>query len=168
MKTAIDRPFILDIEASGFGPNGYPIEIGIAMGSGEKFCSLIRPLDEWTHWDAEAEKLHRIPRDILETYGKPLHEVVLNLNSLLEGQTVYSDAWVLDKTWLTTLVYASAIPQQFTLSSLELILSETQIDIWDVTKQQIMEELNLSRHRASSDALVIQETFIRTKTLSTQ
>ena len=37
----IIRPDIIDIEASGFGPDSYPIEIGVALSSGEKYCSLI-------------------------------------------------------------------------------------------------------------------------------
>jgi hypothetical protein len=163
MKKSIDRPFIMDIEASGFGPEGYPIEIGVAMAPGSKFCSLLMPREEWIYWDTEAEKLHRIPRDILETYGRPINEVALTLNTLLANQTIYSDAWVLDKDWLAQMFYAAAIPQQFRLSSLEMILSESQIEIWDKTKKLVTEELGLHRHRASSDALIIQETYFRTK-----
>jgi hypothetical protein len=164
MKKPIDRPYIIDIEASGFGPDGYPIEIGVALEPGKKFCSLLLPREEWTHWDIEAEKLHRIPRDILETYGSPINEVALSLNELLENQTIYSDAWVVDKDWLAQMYYAAAIPQQFTMSSLEMILSEPQMEIWDKIKILVIEELGLHRHRASSDALIIQETYFRTKT----
>ena len=166
MKIPIDRPYIIDIEASGFGPDGYPIEIGVAMEPGTKFCSLLLPREEWTHWDLEAEKLHRIPRDILETYGSPIAEVAMALNALLENQTIYSDAWVLDKGWLAQMFYAAAIPQTFTMSSLELILSEPQMEIWDETKIQVIDALGLHRHRDSSDALIIQETYFRTKTAS--
>lgn len=164
MKVPTDRPHIIDIEASGFGPGGYPIEIGVALEPGTKFCRLLLPEEEWTHWDAEAEKMHRISRDILETYGSPLAEVAIALNALLENQTIYSDAWVLDKDWLTQMYYAAAIPQLFTLSSLELILSEAQMEIWDETKIRVIEELGLLRHRASFDALIIQETYFKTKT----
>ena len=34
-------PTILDIEASGFGPGSYPIEIGFVTGAGKAWCSLI-------------------------------------------------------------------------------------------------------------------------------
>lgn len=163
MSIPIDRPYIIDIEASGFGPEGYPIEIGVALEPGEKFCSLLLPSEEWTHWDFDAEKMHRIPRDILETYGSPLAEVAIALNTLLENQTIYSDAWVVDKDWLTQMYYAAAVPQHFTLSSLELILSEAQMKIWSETKLRVIEELGLKRHRASSDALIIQETYFRTR-----
>jgi len=61
----IFRPFIIDVEASGFGPMSYPIEIGIAMESGKRYSILILPADEWTYWDEEAEKVHLITRDTL-------------------------------------------------------------------------------------------------------
>lgn len=158
-----NKPYIIDIEASGFGPESYPIEIGIMMEPGREFCSLLLPRKEWTYWDCEAEKVHRIPRDILETYGHPLHEVAFSLNALLENQTVYSDAWVTDKDWLTKMYYATAVPQRFTLSSLELLLSEAQMQIWDETKLHVIEALGLPRHRASADARIIQETYFRTR-----
>jgi len=158
-----DRPFIMDIEASGLGPQGYPIEIGVALEPGAKFCSLLLPREDWTYWDSDAEKMHRIPRDILETYGSPLAEVAINLNTLLENRTIYSDGWVVDKGWLSQLYYAVAMPQQFTLSSLEMILSTAQMTLWDETKAQVIEDLGMMRHRASTDALIIQETYFRTR-----
>ncbi len=60
MNTA---PIILDIEASGFGRSGYPIEIGYALPDGQTWCSLIRPEPEWTHWDPSAEAVHHISQD---------------------------------------------------------------------------------------------------------
>ena len=89
----IARPFIIDIEASGFGPHGYPIEVGLALEPGTKFCRLIAPAPDWTHWDAAAEEVHRVPRDILETYGQPATQVALDLNELLGNSTVFSDGW---------------------------------------------------------------------------
>jgi hypothetical protein len=82
----VGNPFIIDVEASGFGAESYPIEIGIALAEGSKYCGLIMPAPDWTHWDDEAEKVHLVPRDILETYGRPMDEVVAQLNELLEGK----------------------------------------------------------------------------------
>lgn len=31
-------PVVMDLEASGFGRNGYPIEVGYAMGDGRLFA----------------------------------------------------------------------------------------------------------------------------------
>lgn len=160
-KTA--RPYIIDLEASGFGPYSYPIEVGLALGPDTKFCSLIAPAPGWTHWDAEAEKVHRVPRDILETYGKPALQVALRLNELLGNSTVYSDGWVVDQPWLIELFRHAGVAQQFSISPLEMILSEPQMEIWHDVKKQVTSELALTRHRASYDALIIQETYQRTR-----
>ena len=116
-------PNIIDVEASGFGPHSYPIEIGIALSSGETYCSLICPEPEWTYWDEVAETIHRVPRDILEVYGKPIDEVARQLNALLSEQTAYSDGWEVDKPWISRIFYNSGIAQLFDFSTLDFILS---------------------------------------------
>lgn len=155
-------PLILDIEASGFGPTSYPVEIGLALSSGDKFCSLIRPLPDWTHWDAHAERMHGVSREVLAVHGKPVLKVAGQLNRLLRDRTVYSDGWVVDQPWLNRLFEAAALPCLFSLSSLELILIEPQMAIWHATKDALLRELGAIRHRASIDAYVVQETYRRT------
>jgi hypothetical protein len=156
------RPFIIDIEASGFGPHSYPIEVGVALEAGTKYCSLIVPEPGWTHWDDSAEKVHRVPRDILEAYGKPAVHVAHRLNELLGNATVYSDGWVVDQPWLTQLFSRTRVRQQFSISPLELILSEAQMSVWHEVKNRVIIDLALTRHRASFDAMIIQETYFRT------
>lgn len=157
-----NEPLIVDVEASGFGGDSYPIEIGLAMEDGSKFCTLIAPAPDWTHWDDDAETVHRISRDILETYGKPMQDVANFLNDILAGKTVYTDGWVVDKPWLTRLFHAAGVEMDFTVSSLEMILSPEQMEVWHDTKDQVVEDMELKRHRASYDALIIQETYTRT------
>jgi hypothetical protein len=158
-----DRPLIIDVEASGFGGASYPIEIGLALDDGHKYCTLIHPEPGWTHWDAEAEKVHRIPRDILETYGRPGRLVAQTLNELLASRTVFSDGWVVDKPWLTVLFHAARTEMRFRVSPLEMILSEPQMARWHQEKDAVVGSMDLSRHRASHDAWIIQETYRRTR-----
>lgn len=132
------------------------------MEDGSKFCTLIAPAPDWTHWDDDAETVHRISRDILETYGKPMQDVANFLNDILAGKTVYTDGWVVDKPWLTRLFHAAGVEMDFTVSSLEMILSPEQMEVWHDTKDQVVEDMDLKRHRASYDALIIQETYTRT------
>lgn len=159
------KPNIIDVEASGFGGESYPIEIGVALSSGRKFCSLVLPTEGWVHWDEEAEQIHKVSRKTLEAYGKPVNEVAYQLNTILEGMTVYSDGWVVDKPWLTTLFYASGLQMKFGVSPLEMILSEDQMSIWHETKDKIINQERIQRHRASNDAWIIQETFRQTSEL---
>lgn len=158
-----DRPLIVDVEASGFGGTSYPIEIGVALDDGHKYCSLVHPQPDWRHWDAEAERVHRISRDLLETYGRPARDVAETLNELLATRTVYTDGWVVDKPWLATLFHSARVEMQFRVSPLEMILSESQMEQWHAEKARVLATLDLSRHRASHDAWVIQETYNRTK-----
>lgn len=158
------RPSIIDVEASGFGPQSYPIEVGIAMASGERYSTLILPVSEWTHWDKEAEKVHHVTREILRNHGKPIKEVATKLNDLLKSRTVYSDGWVVDKPWITQLFYRAMVPQLFQVSPIETILSEAQMDLWHETKNDLIQKHDLKRHRASIDAFIIQETYVRTRT----
>ena len=159
-------PNIIDLEASGFGADSYPIEVGIVLSGGERYCSLICPKDDWTHWSEEAESYHQIPRSNLIQFGKSAEHVANELNRLLNNQTVYTDGWVVDKPWLITLFYRAKVPMQFRISALDMILSEGQMEIWHQVKQEVEKELNIVRHRASNDALIIQQTFVRTLEIS--
>ena len=162
----IAQPFIIDIEASGFGSHSYPIEVGLALERGVKYCSLIMPAPDWTHWDPSAEGVHHIPRQILATHGKTARAVASALNELLAGATVYSDGWVVDQPWLVQLFASAGMAQRFSISPLEMILSERQMELWHEVKRQVIADLALTRHRASFDAEIIQETFLRTRALS--
>jgi len=159
-------PAIIDVESSGLGPDSYPIEVGVSIPSGDRYCSLSLPAPSWTAWDRTAEEIHGISRKMILSCGKPIGDVTRELNRLLENQTVYTDGWVVDQPWISQLYYEAAIPQQFFVSSLETILSEAQMNIWHETKKRVIKELKVERHRASADALIIQETYMRTLRLS--
>ncbi|MBT3206128.1 MAG: hypothetical protein HOM14_02990 [Gammaproteobacteria bacterium] len=160
------KPNIIDVEASGFDPLSYPIEVGVALDNGSRYSTLIHPVEEWKHWDTTAEKLHHIQRDTLLHHGKSVKDVVLKLNELLHEKTVYSDGWVVDKPWLEVLFFQAGVTRTFYISPLEMILSESQMDHWHEIKNKVIEVSTSERHRASSDAWVIQQTYIRTSDIS--
>lgn len=164
----LENPIIIDVEASGFGAASYPIEVGVALDDDTKYCSLIVPAPAWDHWDSEAQKVHGIGRDILETHGKSPRQVAASLNELLDGKTLYSDGWVVDKPWLTTLFAEAQLRMSFSVSPLELILSERQMERWHETKDRILAEVTEDRHRASFDAWIVRETYKRTLAESAQ
>jgi hypothetical protein len=101
-------------------------------------------------------------------HGKPLDMVADMLNMLLEGKTVYSDAWSWDTTWLNRLFRQAQKSMTFRISPLEMIMNEEQVDIWDQTRDLVTDELNIVRHRASNDAFLIQETYLRTRQIVTE
>jgi hypothetical protein len=158
----IRHPYIIDLEASGLASNSYPIEVGLALAPGQRFCALIKPADEWEHWDQQAESVHGISRDVLAKKGRSVTEIATELNQLLSNRTVYSDAWGVDSSWVTTLFAAARMNKVFNVSALEMILNEQQIDVWMETRNEVVRDLDLARHRASNDAWIIQETYART------
>lgn len=159
-------PAVLDIEASGFGRNSYPIEIGYVLPDGESFCTLIRPQPEWTHWDPAAEELHHIPRDLALSRGRSVGEVARMLNERLGGRTLYTDGWANDYTWLAALFEAAEMAPGFRIENLHALLREEEADRWHAVKQQVSAELGVQRHRASADARLLQLTLQRLRTAS--
>jgi hypothetical protein len=153
------KPLIIDVEASGFGRGSYPIEVGVALGDGETRCLIIRREPEWVHWDVEAEALHGISREVLDHYGNSPLEVASKLNEWLYGEVVYSDAWGNDSSWLALLFDVAGLPQYFKVESLRVLLADEQLPLWHQTKNSIESKVDGRRHRASHDALVLQQTF---------
>lgn len=156
-----DVPAVLDIEASGFGKGSYPIEIGFVLPDGGSYCTLIRPAPGWTHWDAQAEQMHRITRDFLIQHGRDVADVAHQLNHRLRGRILYCDAWAYDYAWIGTLFEAAHITPQFKLDSLRALLTDAEIEAWAASKSQVIDEMQLERHRTSSDAKVLQRTLMR-------
>lgn len=152
----MECPAFIDLEASGFGRGSYPIEVGFVDGAGQPFCTLIRPQPDWSHWDDQAEAMHGITRGVLATYGRPVEWVAAALNERLAGQTVYCDGWSQDYPWLSRLFDAADLTPQFRLEDLRTLLNEAQAARWHATVDRVRDELSLGRHRASSDAKVLQ------------
>lgn len=156
-------PAIIDVEASGFGATSYPIEVGAINQDGQRYCSLIKPQADWTHWDLQAESLHGISREAIQQKGLQAYDVCKQLNQFLHGQVVYTDGWVVDDSWLIKLFHAAGLPMKFHLSSLELILNEQQMSIWHAVKEDLFLKAKEQRHRASSDAALVQRTYMTTQ-----
>lgn len=160
-KEQLMLPIVIDVEASGFGRESYPIEVGLVLADGTPHCFLVAPERSWTHWDPAAEALHGISRATLEAHGRPAAEVAWRLNELLRGKTVYTDAWSFDMSWLGKLFDAVHLQPTFELQPISGIMDERRLAGWDRTREQVMQELKLKRHRASGDARVLQETYRR-------
>ncbi len=149
-------PTVLDVEASGFGRGSYPIEIGFVEPAGALFCSLVRPAPGWVHWDPAAETLHGISRELLQRHGRPVDWVAAELNRRLAGQIVYCDGWAHDYPWVARLFDEAELNPTFRLEDVRTLLSERELGGWDHSLRALREELRPDRHRASSDARLLQ------------
>ena len=151
----------MDMEASGFGRGSYPIEVGFVLADGRSYCTRIHPAPGWTHWDPAAERLHGISREAALRHGRDVATVAAQLNRYLEGLTLYCDGWAHDYAWLNRLFDAADAVPAFRLDSLRGRLDEAEADRWHGTKQQVAAEMQLGRHRASTDAKLLQMTWQR-------
>ncbi len=156
-------PAVIDVEASGFGAGSYPIEIGFVTADGQTHCSLIKPVARWTHWDPVAEQVHQVSRETLMRHGRAVDEVAYWLNGYLRGQTVYSDGWGHDYSWLALLFDEAGSLPMFRLESLSSLLGEPEMAQWHPIRDKIQRGLRLERHRASNDARVLQQTLLRVR-----
>lgn len=152
----MQAPPILDIEASGFGRGSYPIEVGFVAADGSLFCGLVRPEPDWQHWDDAAEALHGISRELLLRHGRPARWLAEQINQRLQGQTVYCDGWGMDYPWLARLYDAAGLLPSFRLEDLRRLLSEDEAQRWRAVTEAVRRRQALTRHRASSDARVLQ------------
>lgn len=161
LPRSLRPPACLDIEASGFGRDSYPIEVGYVLGDGRAWCTLIRPAAGWTHWDAAAEAMHGITRDAVQRHGREIPEVAAALNRDLRGLTLYCDGWAHDYAWLNRLFDAADMLPTFRLETLRATLDEARADRWHVVKQAVATGMPSGRHRASTDAKLLQLTWQR-------
>lgn len=151
-----EPPCVIDIEASGFGRDSYPIEVGFVLPTGRGVCTLVRPPPQWTHWDPAAERLHGIARATALRHGRDPDVVADLLNGHLDGRTVYCDGWAHDYAWLAALFEAAGRTPRFRLEHLRTLLDERKAQALPAARAQVLAELGLARHRASSDARVLQ------------
>lgn len=107
---AADLPCFLDVEASSFAAESYPIELAWSDPSGEIRRFLIKPLPEWTDWSSDSEGIHGIERGRVERNGWPVDYIAERLVEDLAGRTVYTDAPAFDSDWVERLFQAVGQP----------------------------------------------------------
>jgi DNA polymerase III epsilon subunit-like protein len=104
----------IDVEASGLGPQSYPIEIGwCALDGSRRGSVLIRPEFDWgaAAWDEMAEALHGITRAMLRRDGVPARDACRLFRDAADGCDLASDGNQDDQAWLNRLFEAEWPPQ---------------------------------------------------------
>ena len=143
---------IMDFEASALH-KGYPIEVGVAIswpgGMVGSASRLIRH-DPWLDrglWDADAERVHKIPKQDLYEKGCGVHEVCDWLNGSLRSETVLVDHYK-DKGWLYQLFDAARSVPLFEVREVAQEI-EAAANVNEKDLRAIMRDVP---HRAESDA----------------
>lgn len=146
--------FCLDFEASGLGPESYPIEVGLAVWRGVDqpivtWSTLIQPAPYWDHWDWNAQSIHGIDRDQLEA-GLPPAVVAARLNELADGAIVYSDAPSVEAWWNETLYEAGETEPTWGIGDVNDLVD--RLDTAGAARFARWLERAPKRHRAADDA----------------
>jgi hypothetical protein len=115
-------PSFIDVEASGFGPESWPVSIAWSDSTGEIRKLLVKPEPGWTHWDSEAERVHGIDRERLARNGRPPADVAARIEEDLRGALAFSDAPDFDTAWLGTLYAAAGRPMPFRIDHADDLL----------------------------------------------
>jgi hypothetical protein len=62
-------------------------------------------------------------------------------------------------SWLAQLFDEADMPQLFNMEAITKLLSEVQMKTWAVVRQDVLRRTQAQRHRASTDARIIQMTY---------
>ncbi len=171
-----ELPRFLDFEASGLGPEGYPIQVAWSAADGAVTeCWFIEPAA--THgwaleegWDTGAERVHGIPFATLIEQGKSVAWIATRMNEQLAGQTVYVDGGACDQVWCRRLFAAAGIESRFVLGDYwELLLevlpaSQTRRPGWqyafqDAAWKRVQQNSGGRRHHADTDVRYLDELY---------
>lgn len=164
------QPCIGDIEASGLGPESYPIEIAWSLPDGSIHSSLIQTDSRWGEdWEIEAQELHHITPVMLLEQGLPALEVAKKMNEELAGEQLYFDGGHHDLFWLTILFRAADMQPSFGFRDFDTLLAaagaidgnkRVTAEAW---AERDFAELGLQRHRAANDVKFLQRWYIRAR-----
>jgi hypothetical protein len=167
---------LLDIEASSLLRSlSHPVEIAfVASDLSSGYVALIAPAEEWDDRSDEAEAIHGLRVEDLETYGEPVGEVAAALNEMLSGARVMTDAPDIDGRWLRVLFDAAGIAPTFPvfaeapeeegdpsrigdvealIVAAESLVGEGRVPKLDLLARSVSEGVGLVAHRALDDAL---------------
>ena len=120
----------IDLEASGLGPQSYPIEIAWKNDfTGEQDSFLINPesTSNWDYWDEYAEEMHGLDRETIVSEGLDILDACKRLNETLKGQVLISDACEFDRFWMNRLFDAAKVKPAFKMAGLEGALTKEQM-----------------------------------------
>lgn len=101
----------LDFEASSLSKKSVPVEVAWVFEDGSSRSFLIKPAPDWTDWSPDAEKIHRISRELLLAEGAPVEEVAKEMTDALSGHALYASAPSWDGKWLSVLLRSAGFPR---------------------------------------------------------
>jgi hypothetical protein len=151
----------IDFEASGLGPDSWPVEVGWAHVGQEAHSLLIQPHATWAldKWNPVAERMHGLTIEGLQADGHAVADVCDALDRELIGAHVYCDALLYDGFWLSVLYDAAVRAPKFELVDLQDLLS-TISSPRDIARAEVLADTSEPHmHRAAQDVCHMMEVY---------
>ena len=101
----------IDFEASSLNKDSYPVEVAWVFEDGRSEEFLLRPAPGWVEWDASAEAMHGLSREMLQQQGVPHGAVCDRLVLALRHAQIYATSPSWDGHWLSMLLRAAGRPR---------------------------------------------------------
>ena len=141
---------ILDIEASGFSDESYPVEIAwVSLDKTFHDSFLVKPDEDWSYWDEMSQYIHGLCRSVLQLGISP-QDSAERLNKILLDKQVYSDAVQWDTFWIDRLYQKTDQKRDWQI-----------IDIREIYDNYDLSYVNPGEmHRALSDADAIANSLL--------
>lgn len=164
-------PIFIDVEASSFSGDSYPIEIAWNIDANIE-NHLLNPyfIKEWVDWDPASQAVHGLSRNYLSEHGKDPLSVAKRMNQVLSGQDVYSDAAEYDVHWIDQLFKATGLKRQFYIRDFFSLLPieitngnfMSSSSILSEYKIKARKRANVPAHRANHDVKYLIELYMMT------
>ncbi len=164
MNLKPDHLIFLYIEASGLGPDTWPIEVGLAWIADDTvhtWSSLIRPEPEWDldAWSDQSAMIHNIPREDLDAAPRAA-DVAHEVMERIATRQVISDAPGFDRMWTERLFETIDIMPPALVHIDKVVASACRDDRCAMRRVLVeLEEASLS-HRAGADAARLAEAVL--------
>ncbi len=169
----------VDFEASSLSKQSFPLEVGWVFEDERSVSFLIHPAPDWTDWSDEAEAIHGISREKLQSDGASVETVARTMVETLSGHDLFASAPSWDGKWLSVLLRAGGFPRhalrlknsdEAFLQAAREILGDTQTEeqiaklVADVVSRNAP---SVPAHRALPDAKLELRRLLRIRELST-
>ena len=163
-------PIFIDVEASSFSGNSYPIEIAWNNPDAVIENHLINPycIKEWIDWDPASQAVHGLNRNYLSNHGEDPFIVAKRMNDFLSGVDVYSDAAEYDVFWIDQLFKATGLERKFPVRDFFSLLPDEVTNGYYMSSHSILSDYQIkarkrsgvAAHRASHDVKYLIELYM--------
>jgi hypothetical protein len=145
----------VDFEASSLSKLSFPIEVAWVFPDGRHRSCLIRPPSDWTDWSDDAERIHGISKDMLQSEGLPVDVVANTMLRELQGHDLYASAPSWDGKWLSVLLRAAGLPRHALRlkRSDEVFMETARLEMGKTASEHAISTLVNSVIEATTDAI---------------